>query len=97
MKNGKLHGLIQLFGKSTVSKDGSCSDKIERGLGFIGRFTDGIPVGPCWRSLMGGSWLFGDVNASGEFTGNHIAYIYPDKNLAMIGDFQNGVMVSSYH
>ena len=94
LKHGKLHGLVQLFGKASIAKDGPCSDRTEQGLAFIGRFENGLPVGPCWRGLFGGSWLYGIVDSKGEFTGENIAFIYPDLELAMTGEFQNGFMVS---
>jgi hypothetical protein len=54
LKNGKLHGLIQVFG--TVANDpfGHCAGRIlTTQLSFIGRFDNGLAKGPCWRGLVG--------------------------------------------
>ena len=93
LKNGKLHGVVQIFGKVANDKVSTCSDSTQKSLAFVGRYADGIPVGPCWQGLIGGSWLHGIVNPRGEFTGKQIAYIYQDLELAMVGDFENGKMV----
>jgi hypothetical protein len=42
---------------------------VDIGLGFIGNFADGVPVGKCWRELRGGAWLYGQVDQQGFFTG----------------------------
>jgi histone-lysine N-methyltransferase SETD7 len=45
--------------------------------------------------LSGGSWLYGNVDDIGEFTGDQIAYIYPDLNTALFGKFVNGTMIDA--
>ena len=50
-KNGKLHGLIQIYGKMSVDPKGHCSEKHFEGLSFLGWFEEGKPTGPCWRFL----------------------------------------------
>ena len=94
LKNGKLHGLVQIYGKLTADPEGHCSSKLFKGLSFVGWFEEGKPVGPYWRELLGGTYLYGVVDENGEFTGPDIAFIYQDLELALVGDFQKGLMVS---
>ncbi len=49
-----------------------CSGESTFGLGFVGNFINGVPSGVCWRELFGGSWIYGEVNQEGLFTGNSI-------------------------
>jgi len=92
-RNGKLHGLVQIYGKMAVDPKGHCSGVCSEGLSFLGWFEEGKPKGPCFRSLIGGSYLYGIVDEKGEFTGtNDIAFIYQDLELALIGQFDKGIM-----
>ena len=93
MEDNHINGLIRIFGKLPVDKFNPCHWKLESGLSFIGRFEDGIPTGVCWRGLIGGAWLYGEVDEIGEFTGDQIAYIYPDLKTSFLGRFVNGTMV----
>ena len=78
----------------TVDPKGHCSSVVFNGLSFLGWFEDGKPKGPCWRSLLGGTYVYGIVDDMGEFTGSKdIAFIYQDLELALIGDFKRGIMV----
>ena len=56
-------------------------------------YENGKPTGPCWRHLIGSNYLHGIVDNEGEFTGNNIAFIYQDLQLALIGEFKKGIMV----
>ena len=94
IKNGKLHGLVQIYGKLTADPEGHCSSRLFKGLSFVGWFEEGKPVGPYWRELLGGTYLYGVVDENGEFTGPDIAFIYQDLELALVGEFQKGLMVS---
>ena len=94
LKNGKLHGLVQIYGKLTADPEGHCSSRLFKGLSFVGWFEEGKPVGPYWRELLGGTYLYGVVDENGEFTGPDIAFIYQDLELALVGEFQKGLMVS---
>ena len=96
LKNGKLHGLVQMYGILPLDLNGHCkkANFDYNGLSFIGNYESGIPMGPSWRRLVGGAWIYGNVNKNGEFTGtNGIAYIYPDLELLMVGQFKNGLLV----
>ena len=94
IKNGKLHGLVQIYGKLTADPEGHCSSRLFKGLSFVGWFEEGKPAGPYWRALLGETYLYGVVDENGEFTGPDIAFIYQDLELALVGEFQMGLMVS---
>ena len=49
----KLHGNIRIFGKIPNDPLDDCEGKklVGTGLGFIGRYKDGIPTGFCWRGI----------------------------------------------
>ena len=93
LKNGQLHGIVQIFGILTQHPEDVCSESIFDGLSFIGRYDNGKAIGICWRQLVGGSWMYGLMDTDGQFSGENIAYIYPDFELALIGKFKNGMMV----
>ena len=93
LEKNHINGLTRIFGRVTVDKNRSCSNFVEPGVSFIGRFENGIPIGICWRGLIGGAWLYGKVDEIGEFSGDKIAYIYPDLKTALVGRFINGTMV----
>ena len=96
LQGGKLHGLVQIYGILPLDLNGHCKkiDSKTNDLSFIGNYENGIPIGPCWRRLVGGAWFYGIVNENGEFTGsNDIAYIYPDLELTMVGQFKNSLLV----
>ena len=95
LKNGKLHGLIQIFGIFTRDPQENCGESVYPGLSFVGWFQEGVPFGACWRQLVGDSWIYGKVDGSGRFTGEkNVAYIYQDLELTMVGKYTNGIFVS---
>ena len=60
-------------------------------LRFAGRFFRGIARGFCWKGLHGGGYLCGFVDpVDGSFTGSDIAFIYPDFETVLRGQFKNG-------
>ena len=67
--------------------------RLFQGLFFFGMYENGKPTGPCWRQLIGSNYLYGVVDKEGEFTGNNIAFIYQDLELALVGKFEKGIMV----
>ena len=78
----------------TFDRESQCSTAINtKQLSFIGHFEDGIPTGHCWSGLLGGAWLWGKGDNEGEFSGDDIAYIYPDMKTAFYGKFIKGTMV----
>jgi histone-lysine N-methyltransferase SETD7 len=61
-------------------------------LVFVGQYSRGVPFGPCWVSKEGQGWLHGKVNAKGRFTGDDIAFVYPDRSTCLVGKFEGEVM-----
>ena len=59
---------------------------------FVGYFHRGLPTGYCWLAKEGQGWLFGEVDERGHFSGDNIAYIYPDLLTAITGTFEKEVM-----
>ena len=65
-------------------------------MAFVGSYFNGIPGGgPCWLFKEGGGYLYGHPDCNGEFTGNDIAYIYPDFYTCYVGHFQSGIMINA--
>ena len=94
LKESKLHGFVKMYGAVSADPESLCASNIDPILSFIGYFEAGIPSGICWRGLIGGAWLYGQVDANGDFTGSDIAYIYPDMKTAIIGKFVKGMLQS---
>ena len=94
LMNGRPKGLVRMFGK--IPMEPSAFHHImcrEPGLGFIGHYQDGKLIGPSWQGLIGGGWIYGVTDQHGEFSGDNIAYIYPDNSTALLGEFRKGKMV----
>jgi len=62
---------------------------------FIGSFHRGLPTGYCWLAKEGQGWLFGEVDERGRFSGDNIAYIYPDLLTAITGTFEKEQLVEA--
>ena len=62
-------------------------------LSFACSFRDGAPVGPCWKKVHGGGCLYGRLDGRGRFTGDDIAFLYPDFVTAIRGRFHESVLV----
>ena len=92
--NGVLHGPVRRFLRTTNDPTKQCSHELFPGISFIGRYENGRPTGACWRGLPGNGWIYGRVDAHRRFTGDDIAYIYPDMELAIVGRFKNGLLVA---
>ena len=82
---------IQCQKYSFRSKDNSFSKKIN--IFSTWYLKKSAILGPCWRSLVGGTYVYGNVDSEGEFTGQNIAFIYQDLDLALVGEFNKGIMV----
>ena len=63
---------------------------------WIGLYQLGVPFGLCWKWSEGGGWLTGVVDKEGEFTGDDIAFVYPDLKTALVGQYVRGVAMSVY-
>ncbi len=95
LRHGKLHGLVLKYGVMPNDPEGHCAGAVLPGLAFVGRYDNGKLFGHAWRGLTGGSWIYGDIDESGEFTGKgNVAFIYQDLETAVVGTFKNGIMVS---
>jgi len=110
-KSGKLQGKGKLIDMSTSVLDCRFRDSVLHGrarridmkkfrefrrqLTFVGRYANGRPSGPCWTYREGGGFLFGIPDHSGTLTGADIAYIYPDLETALVGEFDREVMVEA--
>ena len=70
LRRGRLHGLVVINGVLSNDPRSLCEKAVTIGLGFVGHFKDGVAVGPCWRELLGGAWIYGQVNEEGQFSGN---------------------------
>ena len=46
-------------------------------------------------NLISGGWLVGKVDINGEYTGDTIAYMYPDYKTALVGEFRKGEMIKA--
>ena len=63
-------------------------------LVFVGMYYKGLPIGNCWQAMEGQGWIYGLVDReTGQFTGNEIAYIYPDLLTCLVGKFEQGRMI----
>ena len=69
LRHGQLHGLVVINGGMSNDPRSRCQQAVITGLGFVGHFRDGVAVGPCWRELLGGAWIYGEVNEQGLFSG----------------------------
>ncbi len=68
------------------------------GLGnlvFVGAYKRGLPFGPCWLAKEGQGWLYGEVDSKGRFSGEALAYIYPDISSCIVGSFKNEMLVEA--
>ena len=92
-RNGQPQGIIRHIGRVLANKEQSCYTPYgSEGTSFTCRYVDGKAVGPCWRILLGGAFLYANND---NFTGDDVAYIYPDMKLAMVGEFKDGVMIKA--
>jgi len=78
-KDNVLHGFCRYFDK-------------HKELSFIGMHRNGKPFGTCWKIMKGGGYVVGKVNEDGNLTGSDIAYIFPDRETALVGIFEDSVM-----
>ena len=92
---GKLHGLVRIWGKFPRDPNDDCETRIVKGLGLICKYANGVPSGKCWKGLLGGSWIYGEMEEDGEFSGRDIAYINQDMSTGYKGIFQRGLMLNA--
>ena len=68
----KLNGITRIIGIAPNDPNDDCEASYSPELAFIGHYVEGIPSGYCWKGLLGGSRIFGKVDASGYFSGMEI-------------------------
>ena len=97
LKHGKMSGIVRMLGKLPIDNVKLCSLACKQpGLGCMGGFEHGKPVGTAWRGVIGGGWIYGRVDASGHLSGDQIAYVYGDLSTTWLGKFVKGVMVRRF-
>ena len=97
-KDGILQGYLTKF----WCRFGDCdlfemkSWRIPRHLQEISYYDNGIRIGIAYEFKVGGGFIVGQVDQLGNMTGNDIAYVYPDFESMLVGEFKNGELVSGY-
>lgn len=85
---GVPHGFQREFGYKMVTSGKNPP------LHFLGRFYRGVPRGFCWKGLFGGGFICGYVDPlDGSFSGEDLAYIYPDFKTCLRGAFSQARLV----
>ncbi len=102
-RRGKLQGQAKVFFPDGAGLSGffagGCLTGPAHGidpdgnLTFTGNFAHGYPVGHFWKMLPGDGCLYGRLDSLGKFTGADVAYIYPDKETSLKGEFDDGQLV----
>lgn len=77
--DGYINGPTKLYDKNWVLKR-------------VCWFYRNTPTGIIWNFLTGGGFLVGRADATGNMTGDNIAFLYPDLRTALYGTFINGKM-----
>merc|ERR1711963_522763 len=89
---GVPHGFQREFGAKDINPNDMDHNKPM--LCFVGRYYRGIRRGFCWQGGFGGGFLCGFVDKEdGSFSGEDIAYIYPDFKTAIKGKFLHEKLV----
>ena len=87
-KSGVLHGPCRRVAMKKFRE-------FRQQLDFVGAFRCGKPFGWCWEYREGGGYLTGEVDEDGKFTGGDIAFLYPDLSTALVGRFEDGIMMEA--
>lgn len=88
--HGVPHGFQREFGVKEFTMAARHS------LRFVGRFYRGVARGICWKGLFAGGFICGHVDTrDGTFSGDDIAYIYPDFKTALRGKFKDEKLVKA--
>ena len=69
LQHGQLHGMVLVYGVLSNDPQSLCSTTFFPGLQFVGHYNQGQPRGICWKRLIGDSWIYGEVDSEGEFSG----------------------------
>ena len=99
-----FHGPCYVMGLASILEMESRGFKQDKnkgfhpGNGFIGRFKNGQIYGDFWIGMLQhGAYLHGKVDEHGNFTGDNLAYIYPDGVTAYKGRFENKFMKRAFN
>ena len=58
-------------------------------------FSLGVNCPLCGVGPQDRGCVVGEVNDEGEMTGNHVAYVYPDGQTALLGSFVDGELIEA--
>ena len=65
---------------------------------WLGRYRGGVARGRCWAWQEGGGWLTAAVDSdTGTFTGDNIAFLYPDLRTAILGRWLRDIYYVATH
>ena len=79
VRAGCLHGLAR---KTIMKKWRTFTQHVS----WLGRYRGGVAWGQCWAWQEGGGYITGEVDSvTGAFTGDNIAFLYPDMYTAIVG------------
>ena len=95
LHKSRIHGVIRIWGKIPADHNDDCKRRFEPGLGLICKYANGVPIGKCWRGLLGGAWIYGELAEDGEFTGKDMVYINQDMSVGFKGTFHRGLMMNA--
>ena len=70
--------------------------RIPRHLKEISYYNNGIRVGIAYEFKVGGGFIIGKVDKFGNLTGKDIAYVYPDFDTMIVGEFKNSDLISGF-
>ena len=96
-KENVLHGPAILMGATAAYKleANLTMDRVQPDrFGWFAGFKNGRPQGHVWLATLGGGFLYGELNEELEFTGDDLAWIYPDFKHAIVGRFKDRVLES---
>ena len=79
LRSGCFHGLVR---RLVMKKWRTFTQHVS----WLGRCRGGVAWGQCWAWQQGGGYITGEGDTgSGAFTGNNIAFLYPDMRTAIVG------------
>uniref|UniRef100_T1J3X3 SET domain-containing protein n=1 Tax=Strigamia maritima TaxID=126957 RepID=T1J3X3_STRMM len=67
----------------------------EKNIVMSGYYKKGKKFGTWWFNSQDGSALIGELDSDGKLNGLNIAYLYPDRWTALVGLFEDGLMIKA--
>ncbi|XP_059084451.1 uncharacterized protein LOC131881575 [Tigriopus californicus] len=98
IKNGVLHGPARALLLTTLLPLDEAYQSPEflvtesHDIRTIFHYKSGKVQGPVWFMMIGGGFLYGYLDTHGKFTGDQMAFVYPDYETALVGRFEDKVM-----